>query len=149
MKGVIDVNVPGGFKIGLDLVFVSKIAQIYERRSSLFIKRFFTDNEAAYCLNSSTESRRLERMAGRIAVKEAVMKVLGDGWPYVSWTDIEILHDDSRRPYVKLAGKALKLMNSHNLHGIEVSITHHEQMAAAVAIGIPRPFRVGCRDIES
>lgn len=139
------VKKPEPFRIGLDLVLISRVKASYDKSPVLFVKRFLSDDEAAYCLDVARPCRRFERFAGRIAAKEAVMKVLGKGWPHVPWTDIEIVHDESKRPLVRLKGKALAIMGQHNLEYIQVSITHDGQMAAAVAIGIPRTF--GPRDL--
>lgn len=81
----------------------------------------------------------LERVCGRIAAKEAVMKVLGQGWPAVSWTDIAVLVDASGRPAVTLAGKARAVMDSLGLVAIDVSITHDGDLAIAVALGLRDP----------
>ncbi len=131
---------PEPFRIGLDLVLISRVKASYDKSPVLFAKRFLSDDEAAYCFDAARRCRQYERLAGRIAAKEAVMKVLGKGWPHVPWTDIEIVHDESKRPLVKLKGKALAIMGQQDLEYIQVSITHDGQMAAAVAMGIPRTF---------
>ncbi len=137
-KGGITVTEPDPIRVGLDLVLISRVKKSYEKRPCLFIKRFFSKDEAAYCLSASGPRRKLECLAGRIAAKEAVMKVLGRGWPQVPWTDIEILHDDLKRPFARLRGKALSFMEELNLGCIQISITHDGQIAAAVAVGVSR-----------
>ncbi len=129
---------PEPFLIGLDLVLISRVKASYDKSPVLFAKRFLSDDEAAYCLGAARWCRQYERLAGRIAAKEAVMKVLGKGWPHVPWTDIEIVHDDLKRPQVRLKEKALSIMEQHNLESIQISITHDRKIAAAVAIGISK-----------
>jgi holo-[acyl-carrier protein] synthase len=138
MKGVMDVVKLGPLRVGLDVVVVSRVKQMYEKRPRQFVQRLFSKDEATYCLAAARPCRRYQRFAGRIAAKEAVMKVLGKGWPHVPWTDIEIDRDGSGQPIAKLRGKALELMERHKLAHIQVSITHDGEIAVAVAVGIPK-----------
>lgn len=135
---------PEPFRLGLDVVSLSRVKRIYEKRPCLFMKRFFTQEEAAYCLNAVGFGRKLERFGGRIAAKEAVMKVLGKGWPYIPWTDIEVVHDGLGRPVVHLKGKALSTMENQDIGSIQVSITHDWPVAAAVAMGISKGLLPVC-----
>ncbi len=127
-----------GFRIGLDLVSLSRVEEMYSTRQNLFLERFFTCDEIRFCFVSPSPRRQIESMAGSIAAKEAVMKVLGEGWPKIPWTDIEIVRREKGRPVACLKGNASRLMEEENLESIEISITHDGQMAAAVAIGVPR-----------
>ena len=74
---------------------------------------------------------------------KAVMKVLGDGWPRVPWTSIEVLADSLGRPKVRLHGKALELFLNLGLSDIDVSITHDAGLAIAVAVAAGNPCREG------
>ncbi len=139
---------PQHFRLGLDVVSLSRVERMYEKRPCLFMKRFFTRKEAGYCLNATEIHRKLERFGGRIAAKEAVMKVLGEGWPKVPWTDIEVIHDGLGRPLVRLKGKALSVMEEENIETIQVSITHDRQIAAAVALGIPGGLLPVCQGLS-
>lgn len=125
-----------GWKIGIDIILVSRIGKSFSSRPSSFLKRFFNESERVHCEGP----RRVETIAGRIAAKEAVMKVLGTGWPKIPWTDIEILTGENERPFVKLKGKALRVMEKLKLSSIDISITHDGGLAVAVALGIPQEF---------
>ena len=65
-------------------------------------------------------------MGGFITTKEAVMKVLGEGWPRIPWTDIEVIHDERNRPFVALKGEGLLHMEQSNFESVQISITHDE-----------------------
>jgi len=80
----------------------------------------------------------IERVAGRVAAKEAVMKVIGEGWPAVSWTDIEVLPGASGRPVVSLSGRAREFAAAAGLDVLDVSITHDGDLAIAAALGTVR-----------
>lgn len=127
-----------GFSIGLDLVSFARVEEMYSARQNLFLERFFTCDEIRFCFQSPSPRRQIESMAGSIAAKEAVMKVLGEGWPKIPWTDIEIVRTEKGRPIACLKGNASHLIEEENLKSIQISITHDGQMAAAVAIGVPR-----------
>lgn len=122
-------------RIGIDVVPLERIRQSLEAEPSKYAARFLTQSESLYCQGP----RIIERLAGRIAAKEAVMKLLGDGWPNVAWTDIEVI-SSGKRPKVNLSGKALTLATSLALDrdSLDVSITHDGGLAIAVATGLFR-----------
>lgn len=122
------------WKVGVDVVLVPRVERSLSSHPSQFFRRFFTERELSFC----SGPRKIQRLSGRIAAKEAVMKVLGDGWPRVPWVDIEILPGDNAQPLVYLNGKAKALLEKENLGTVEVSITHDGDVAVAVALGIPR-----------
>mgnify|MGYP005839858917 CR=1 FL=1 len=119
-------------RVGIDVVTLSRVRRSLERHKSAFMSKLLTPDEARYC----DGPRVVERVAGRIAAKEAIMKVLGRGWPQVAWTDIEVLADPSGRPAVTLRGAAEVLMQSSGITSLDVSITHDGDVAIAVAAGL-------------
>lgn len=118
----------------MDVVPLGRIRTSLDRHREAFLARLLTPAEAQYCAGART----VERVAGRIAAKEAVMKVLGHGWPYVSWTEIEVLPGAAGRPEVRLTGRALGFAEDAGLDGLDVSITHDGDLAIAVALGAAR-----------
>ena len=63
---------------GIDLVDCDRLAASVERLGEKFLDRVFTPTEQAYCM--TRRKGRIQSLAGRFAVKEAVLKVLGTGW---------------------------------------------------------------------
>jgi len=114
---------------GIDLIEIDRVAATVERFGQRFLDRVYTSREQAYCRG------RVERLAGRFAVKEAVSKVLGVGIRRLRWRDIEVLPNPEGRPEVRLYGKALAVAERRKIRDIAVSITHSRTLAAAVAIG--------------
>lgn len=121
-------------RIGVDVVPLGRIRTSLDRHGDALRARLLTPSENRYCAGA----RAVERVAGRIAAKEAIMKVLGQGWPYVSWTDIEVTPGTAGRPEVTLTGRALALAEDAGLEGLDVSITHDGDFAIAVAFGAVR-----------
>ena len=119
---------------GIDLVDCERIAELIARHGERFLKRVFTEAEQAY---SARYHKQAERLAGRFAVKEAVMKLLGTGWQNgIAWTDIEVVNDPLGRPEVKLAGRVAELAKEMGVEQISVSITHTKELAIASAIAL-------------
>ncbi|HHY34340.1 MAG TPA: holo-ACP synthase [Firmicutes bacterium] len=119
------------FRVGIDVVPVNRVERSLRRFGDMFVRRFFTDGE----LGAMPKKDALH-MAGRIAAKEACMKVLGAGWPQVPWTSLEILRDATGRPVVRAGGRALATMKRLQIKEISVSLSHDGGLALAVALGV-------------
>jgi holo-[acyl-carrier protein] synthase len=73
---------------GIDLVDCPRIEEMIARHSERFINRVFTEAEQEY---AEANRNKVEKLAGRFAAKEAVLKLMGTGWRgKIAWTDIEI-----------------------------------------------------------
>ena len=80
--------------------------------------------------------REIEHLAGRFAIKEAVLKVLGTGWQNgISWTDIEVVNNAAGKPSVALTGRCEEIAKERGIVDIDISISHIETHAIASAIG--------------
>jgi holo-[acyl-carrier protein] synthase len=123
---------------GIDIVETSRIRNLVEEHGQHFLDRCFTPDEQTYCLKSP--KRYFEHLAGRFAAKEAVLKVLGTGWRGgISWTDIEILKEESGQPKIALTGECARIAKELGIAHWHVSISHIETHATASAIGL-RPY---------
>jgi holo-[acyl-carrier protein] synthase len=118
--------------IGVDIVDVSRVAKLVERYGDRFLRRVFTDSEAAYAAGSGNPA---ERLAGRFAVKEAVMKALGTGKTQgILWRDVETVRGTFGKPVVHLHGQAVQWMKNRGADTLHVSITHDGGKAMAFVI---------------
>ena len=115
-------------EIGVDLIDIDRIVAVLERFPDRFRLRVLTDAEQRYC------GRRVERIAGRWAAKEAISKVLGLGVRGVGWREIEILPNRAGAPRVTLHARAARRAASMGLDDVSVSISHERRMAVAVAV---------------
>jgi len=119
--------------IGLDLVEVDRIQKLLKAHPERFLDRIFTPGEQQYC---APRVRAAESYAGRFALKEAVMKVLGTGWGEgIRFRDIEAVKVASGAVEACLHGRAAEIAGELGIGKIHVSITHLAGMAAAVAVG--------------
>jgi len=119
---------------GIDLVDLPRIEEMINRHGERFVNRVFTDAEQAY---ADANRDRIEKLAGRFAAKEAVLKLMGTGWRgKIAWTDIEVLNNAAGQPEVSLGGEVKKIANKLGIKHISVSITHTANFAIASAIAL-------------
>ena len=119
---------------GIDLVDCPRIEQMIERHGERFIRRVFTDAEQAYAEKNKNE---VEKLAGRFAAKEAILKLVGTGWRgRIAWTDIEIINNAAGQPEVTLGGEVRKIADKLGIKHISVSITHTANFAIASAVAL-------------
>jgi holo-[acyl-carrier-protein] synthase len=115
-------------KCGIDLLRISRLAEVNPAIRARFIRRVYTETELAQAQDDN------DMLSGIFTAKEAVSKALGTGIGKVAWQDIEILHAPSGEPSVFLHGVALEVAQAKELDEWAVSITHEGGMAAAIAV---------------
>ena len=119
---------------GIDLVDCPRIEQMIERHGERFVKRVFTTAEQAYAEANKNE---VEKLAGRFAAKEAVLKLMGTGWRgKIAWTDIEITNNAAGQPEVTLSGEVKRIAKELGIGHISISITHTANFAIASAVAL-------------
>lgn len=117
---------------GIDLVDFGRIEQMLSRHGERFLERVYTPRERA---DADAVKNRVEKLAGRFAAKEAIMKLVGTGWrDGVAWTDIEVVNNPLGQPIVALSGKVRELAEKMRLGPVTLSITHTANFAMASAV---------------
>jgi len=126
---------------GIDLVDCNRIAQMLERHGDRFLQRVFTQAEIEY---ASGGRNKVERLAGRFAAKEAVMKLIGTGWNAgTSWTEIEVVNDPMGRPHIRLSGRVQQIAKKKGIGQVQISITHAANLAIASAVALSEDEQQG------
>ena len=116
---------------GIDIVNVARIAGAAERHGDRFLNRVFTPLEAEYCWSRGTPEQHL---AGRFAVKEAVLKALKTGLTQgILWREVEVDRSPSGEPTVQLSGAAARRAEEMGIARIHVSLSHTGDHAIAHA----------------
>ncbi|MCX5632339.1 MAG: holo-ACP synthase [Phycisphaerae bacterium] len=119
---------------GIDLVDFPRIEEMIERHGSHFLDRIFTPTEQE---QASEMKNRIERLAGRFAAKEAILKLLGTGWRgKIAWTDIEIVNNQFGQPQVAISGEVKKIATKSGVKDVSLSITHTANFVIASAVAI-------------
>ncbi len=107
-------------RIGVDAVSVDRIALAVKRSGTGFLNKVYTQAEQAYCAGND------ERLAGRWAAKEAVIKCFDGTGICFPRRKIEVLPGSNGAPRARLLGDGRGAQ-------VEVSITHHSRLAVATA----------------
>jgi holo-[acyl-carrier protein] synthase len=119
---------------GIDLVDFPRIEELIERHGSRFLDRVFTPREQA---DADSVRNRVEKLAGRFAAKEAVLKLIGTGWRgRIAWTDIEVINNGAGQPLVEVCGEVKRVADTLGIEQITLSITHTANFAIASAVAL-------------
>ncbi len=122
---------------GVDMVDCKRLLASVEKFGQKFLDRVYTPLEQEYC--RSRKKSEIQSLAGRFAVKEAVLKVLGTGWrDGIAWTDIEVRNQPSGQPVAHLHGKCREIADQQGIDKILISISHIQTHAIASAIGLAK-----------
>lgn len=127
------VNVIGH---GIDLVEVAELRRWIEDPRDPLIPRCFVQAELEEIGDGPD---RIERLAGRFAAKEAVLKALGTGFGAgVAFTDVVIHRAPGAAPEVQLSGGAAKAAEALGVTAWRLSISHTGglTMASVLALGL-------------
>lgn len=108
--------------IGLDIIERERIDQSLQKDERL-VRRVLTEKEQKLFHQLTAQSRKVEFLAGRFAVKEAFAKAVGTGIGKLSFQHINVLPDTSGAPTVQAKG--------YETMRIFVSITHSEKYVIA------------------
>lgn len=121
---------------GIDLVDCPRIEQMIRKHGDRFVKRVFTDAEQAYAKSNKNE---IEKLAGRFAAKEAILKLIGTGWRgKIAWTDIEVINSATGQPEVIIIGEVRRIADELGIDHISISITHTANFAIASAVALAK-----------
>ena len=116
---------------GIDIVEVDRIAEKLFKDTG-FKELVFSPDEIDYC---EKMINKFEHYAVRFAAKEAFFKALGTGWSeQASFNEVEIFHEETGKPCLRLLGKTNELRSSFNITKILVSLSHIKSMATAIVI---------------
>lgn len=120
---------------GIDIVENKRIVHMLEQHPESFLSRCYTNKEIEYA--QSMQRRYIERLAGRFAVKEAVLKAIGTGWRNgIAWTDMEILPDHLGKPLLIVSGKLAGIADDNSISQWLISLSHTEHYAVGSAIAV-------------
>lgn len=118
-------------RIGCDVHAVSQTVASIELFGERYLRRVFTPDELDQCAGD------VDRLSGRFAAKEAVLKVLQPApEDAVPWPSIEIRTASSGAPYAVLHGLARELAARQGIDRIDISMSHDGGIGLAVAAAV-------------
>lgn len=129
----------------------ARIKDAVQKWDKRFLNRIFTPLEQEYAFAHKVPYLHL---AGRFAVKEAVMKALGTGWRGgIRWTEIGVVNEPAcpagrpadgpkgsvqasgtGKPRVEVTGHVKKLVDERGVKAIQVSISHDTDYSIAQVV---------------
>lgn len=127
--------------LGQDLLATQRAERLitgYSKRLS----RLLNPAELAYCLAASRLPQQAERLAVRLAAKEATAKALGvglNGLGYsqgINWLDISVSRRENGSPTLELSGKAAQLAQQLGVQQWRLALSHQAGLAVATVIGV-------------
>ncbi|MBQ2753027.1 MAG: holo-ACP synthase [Firmicutes bacterium] len=111
--------------IGTDITDINRIKKAILKDS--FVKKVFTDNEKLRVLDCA------QTAAGVFAAKEAFVKACGTGFGKIKATDIEVMKDESGKPYFIFYNEAKSFVEDKNARA-HLSISHEKDYAVAFVL---------------
>ena len=117
--------------VGIDIIEIERVRLALERGGDRFLKRVFSEREAAYCRGKRHPARHL---AARFAAKESVIKALrapqGLGW---LWRAIEVTSAGGP-PALRLTGRARERAREIGVASSHLSMSHSDTHAVALVV---------------
>lgn len=119
--------------IGIDMVHIDEIERLLNVTDGAFLKRTFSNREIA---QADIHPNKVEYLAARFAVKEAVFKAISNLNSSVTFDFrvVETLNDDNGCPRICNEGVLAEVMKDLGIDQILVSITTENNFAIAVAL---------------
>jgi holo-[acyl-carrier protein] synthase len=118
-----------GARLGFDLVQISQVADSLARFGHAYERRVFTEDEQAYARQG--EAVQAERLAARLAAKEAVIKALKLPEAGVALTDIEVVKREDGDCDIHLHGRVADIAQRKGVRGLLLSLSHDGDYAGA------------------
>ena len=121
-------------RTGTDIIEIERVKASIEDTDRKFCERVYTEKEIEYC--ESKKMQKYQHYAARFAAKEAVFKAISKtlNRKYdITWKDIEVLNDETGRPYIKLSEQF-----ANKIEDIDISISHCKEYAVANVIIVER-----------
>ena len=117
-------------RAGVDRVELAEFQRQVEVAGEGFLDRIYTEQEIAFCAG------RIERLATRLAAKEAVAKVLGTGFRGLDWHEIEVVSAPWGEPTLLLHERALSRADHLAMTSLALSLTHTTFVAEAFVVAL-------------
>ena len=119
---------------GIDLVDIAEIRRWIEDSRDPLIPRCFVQAELDEIGDGID---RIERLAGRFAAKEAVLKAIGTGFGAgVAFTDVVIHRAPGAAPAIRLSGGAAQAATALGVTAWHLSISHAGGIALASVLAL-------------
>ena len=118
--------------IGTDIINISRIEAMLERRGNRFAQKILGPNEYQRFLETKNKTTYL---AKRFAAKEAASKALGTGFRDGLWfTHIEVENDEMGKPRLVFNRRGAEMEASLGIKSTHLSVTDEKDYAVAFVV---------------
>jgi phosphopantetheine--protein transferase-like protein len=133
-------TVPGR-RCGLDTVEIARVERLLHDTPADHLSRLFTSRELE---DAGTGPGKVPSLAARFAAKEACCKLFPRETALGTLTpaDFSVERNAYGAPRVRVSASAQAVLDRHRLQELQVSLTHSEASASAIAWAEPRPLHV-------
>jgi holo-[acyl-carrier protein] synthase len=132
--------------VGVGMLEIGRMERVLMRHPA-FVQRIFSDEECRYCESTPRPSAHY---AARFAARAAVARALDAGRTDGIWNGgVSVVHDESGRPYARLAGRTAALAEGQGIREIALSLSLTRDVAVANAVAVTdevRPQSIEQRD---
>jgi holo-[acyl-carrier protein] synthase len=122
---------PTGMRLGFDLVQVSQVAASIRYFGDVYLHRLFTQGELEYAQRADGAVCS-ERLAARLAAKEALIKALRLADAGIGWREIEVRKLPDGDCDLLLHGRTAELARGMGVMRVLLSLSHDGDYAGAV-----------------
>lgn len=117
--------------IGCDIVEFNIVEKFQWESDIKFLSKVFSSRE----IETYSKNKKVRYLAGRFAVKEAVLKSLGTGmYDGIYLKDIEIIKLETGQPTIELSGEIKRISQNAGVNKWFVSISHSSNNSIAYVI---------------
>lgn len=129
---------------GLDVVDMADFGRLINVQAGDYLDRYFTSGELAA---ADEGGNKIERLASRFAIKEAVLKALETGWgDGIAFTDVEVVSQRTGAPTIVLHRRLVAIANDRGIIRWLVTASHTPTVAIASVIALASSTGNGERD---
>lgn len=118
--------------IGVDIVEIERISNVYERQGDKLVNRILTKSERNRFDSIANLQTKIAFLAKRWSAKEAIAKALGTGIAKgIGWQEMEVLNDSLGAPFVCLKGAAQDRLSEINGSKVLISLSDEKHYGVA------------------
>ena len=123
------------FGVGVDIVQIQRIEKILATHPTLFMDKFFTDEEFAKYKKENLNGKLLaSKYAKFFAAKEAFVKALGTGFRFgINLKDIVVLSDNLGKPYIKINNTTKEYIEKNFGNDLKFKLSLSDDYPTAIA----------------
>ena len=116
---------------GVDMVEISRIKKMYDKRPQRSLEKIFGELEKEYIL---VKTPPYPHMAVRFCAKEAFSKALGTGIGRMSLPEFQVVNNSRGKPEAKITGRANEILQELGGKSVHISLSHTKELAIAYVI---------------